>query len=134
MYFLLILFFSSLLGITFMIGRKLLMLQNGQVTFRDETETFLKAQYLETLKHSAIRAIRKYSYLGLVTTIRSYFRSVNFLKDKYQIIKTKIKNIYHRNQAGDEKKEVSKFLKMILEYKQKIRAIKHKIKEEEKVL
>jgi len=117
-----------------MIGRKLLVLQNGQTTFQDKAEIFLKPQYLETLKYSTIKATKKYSYLGLVMIIRIYFRSMNFLKDRYQMAKTKIKNIYHKNQNNDGKKEVSKFLKMISEYKQKIRAIKHKIKEEEKIL
>lgn len=139
MYFLLILFFSSLLGIIFMIGRKLLMLQNGQITYKDGTETFLKAQYLETFKHSAIKTIKKHSYLGLVTTIRLYFRSTNLLKNKYQEIKIKIKERLSKRESrlnGDlpKRQEVSKFLKMISEYKQKIRAIKHKIKEEEKNL
>jgi len=131
MYFLLILFFGSLLGITFMIGKKLLMLQNGQIIYKDSTETFLKAQYLEELKHSAIKTIKKHSYIGLVTTIRFYFHSKNFFKNKYQEVKIKIKNIRRKNQDENEKKEVSKFLKMISEYKQKIREIKHKIKEEE---
>ena len=63
MYFLLILFFGSLLGITFMIGRKLLLLQNGQMTYKDSAETFLKAQYLEELKHVAIKNIKKQDYL-----------------------------------------------------------------------
>lgn len=133
MYFLLILFFGSLLGITFMIGRKLLMLQNGQMTYKDNVETFLKAQYLQELKHSAIKTTKKYSYLGLVTTIRFYFRGINLIKNKYGEVKIKIKNIRHKNlnNISEEKREVSKFLKMISEYKQKIRVLKHKIKEEE---
>lgn len=134
MYFLLILFFGSLLGITFMIGRKLLILQNGQMTYKENAETFLKAQYLEELKYTVIKTIKKHSYTGLVAIIRFYFRGTNLLKNKYQAVKTKIKNLRSKNLKDDEKKEVSKFLKMISEYKQKIRAIKHKIKEEEKNL
>jgi hypothetical protein len=130
MYFLLILFFGSLLGITFMIGRKLLVLQNGQMTYKESAETFLEAQHLERLKHAAIKTIKKHSYNGLVLIIRLYFRGTNLLRKKYQAIKIKIKNIRSKNK-NDEKKEVSKFLKMISEYKQKIRVIKHKIKEEE---
>ncbi len=133
MYFLLILFFSSLIGITFMIGNKLLMLQNGQMTYEESAETFLKAQHLEELKHSAIKTIKKYSYAGLVATIRFYFRGIFFLKKKYQEIKIKVKSMHNKNPIKDSenKQEISKFLKIISEYKQKIRAIKHRIKEEE---
>ena len=131
MYFLLTLFFISLLGITFMIGRKLVMLQNGQV--QNKEETILKAPYLEEWKHLTIKNIKKHGYIGLVATIRFYIRSSNFLKNKYQEVKIKIKNIRSKNSNGNspEKREVSKFLKMISEYKHKIRKIKHKIKEEE---
>lgn len=123
-----------------MVGRKLAMLQSGQITYRadgEETESFLKAQYVEELKHSAIRMVKRYGYLGLVAIIRSYFRLSNLLKNKYQEIKTKIENIRLKNSSHNisrEKKEVSKFLKMISEYKYKIRELKHKIKEEEESL
>lgn len=131
MYFLLILFFGSLLGISFMIGRKLLMLQNGQVFDRDET--FLKTPYLEGLKHKTVKNIKKHGYTGLVTTIRFYIRSTNFVRKKYDEAKTAIKNIHQKklNNGKEDKKETSKFLKIISEYKHKIRNIKHKIKEEE---
>ena len=135
MYFLLILFFGSLFGITFMIGRKLLMLQNGQISYRDSAETFLKAQYFEELKHSAIKTIKKHRYTGLVTIVRVYLRSSNFIKDKYEKVKIKIINLFYKktdsNNKIKEKQEVPKFLRIISEYKNKIREIKHKIKEEE---
>jgi len=135
MYFILILFFGSLFGITFMIGRKLLMLQNGQISYRDDAETFLKAQYFEELKHSTIKTIKKHRYTGLVTIVRIYVRSSNFIKNKYEQVKIKIKNIYLKKIRSEtevkEKQEVPKFLKIISEYKNKIREIKHKIKEEE---
>jgi hypothetical protein len=129
MYFLLILFFGSLLGIIFMIGRKLVMLQNDYVVQREEI--MFEVPFLKKAKHITIKNIKKHSYIGLVATIRFYIRSTNFLKNKYQEVKTKIKS---RNKEGiidSEKKEISKFLKMISEYKHKIREIKHKIKEEE---
>ena len=118
-----------------MIGRKLLMLQNGQASYRDNAETFLKAQYFEELKHSAIKTIKKHRYTGLVTIVRIYVKSSNFIKDKYEQVKIKIKNIYHKKIGREteikEKQEVPKFLKIVSEYKNKIREIKHKIKEEE---
>jgi len=134
MYFLLILFFTSLFGIIFMIGRKLVILQNGQAFHREEI--LFKAPFFEEWKHLTIKNIRKHGYIGLVATIRFYVRSSDFLKNKYQETKIKIKNMRSKNQNGNfgEKREVNKFLKMISEYKHKIREIKHKIKEEEKNL
>lgn len=132
MYFLLILFFGSLLGITFMIGRKLMMLQNGEVLASGEA--LIKTQYLEELKVLTIKNVKKHGYTSLVATIRFYVRSTNLMKDKYQELKSKIKSLRQLNQnlAATEKKEASKFLQMISEYKHKIREIKHKIHEEEK--
>ncbi|MFA6177337.1 MAG: hypothetical protein WC694_00355 [Candidatus Paceibacterota bacterium] len=118
-----------------MIGRKLLLLQNGQITYKDNIETFLKEQYFEELKHSAIKTIKKHRYTGLVTIVRLYVKSSNFIENKYEQIKIKIKDIYHNKinngNTIKEKREVPKFLKVISEYKNKIREIKHKIKEEE---
>jgi hypothetical protein len=131
MYFLFALFFGSLLGIIFMIGRKLAMIQNGEVQISEET--FLKVPYFEEWKYVTIKNIRKHSYNVLVATVRFYIRSSSYLKNKYLEVKIKIVDIYKRNSDGDsgEKREVSKFLKLISEYKHKIRKIKHKIKEEE---
>ena len=134
MYLLLILFFGSLLGISFMIGKKVWMLQDGQIFHKDET--LLKTSHLEELKHLAVKNIKKYGYIGLVAGIRFYIRSTNPLKNKYKEVKIKIKNIHSKklNTGKEDKQEISKFLKNILEYKHKIREIKHKITEEEKKL
>jgi hypothetical protein len=133
MYFLLTLFFVSLLGITFMIGRKLLVLERGAALQKEE-EIF-KDRYFEELKNFAVKNVRKHGYTGLVASIRFYVRSSNALKNKYQNVKTNVKNLRMRksNHIAEEKREVSKFLKMISEYKHKIRQIKRKIKEEEKL-
>ncbi|MFA5778177.1 MAG: hypothetical protein WC870_01665 [Candidatus Paceibacterota bacterium] len=129
MYFLLILFFGSLLGIIFMIGRKLLMLQGGQVLAREEIS--FKTPHLEEWRHQAIKEIKKHGYAGLVATIRLYMRSSNVFKNKYQEIKVKVKDLHSKKLNIEEKREVSKFLKKISEYKNKIRKIKQKVKEEE---
>lgn len=130
MYFLLILFFGSLFGITFMIGKKVVILQDGQILHRDE---ILKDSSLEEWKHIAVQNLKKYSYTGLVKIIRFYVHFSDFLKIKYQTIKIKVKNMYVKKlqKKEIEKPEINKFLKMISEYKYKIRRIKHQIKEEE---
>lgn len=135
MYILLILFFASLLSIIFIIGRKLFLIRNGQVVIREET--VLKLPEAEKIKDFILENLKKYGHLGLVEIIRFYVKTINFSKKKYEEIKTKIKNkniLKDLNENTVEKVEVSKFLKMISEYKHKIKEIKHKIHEEEKDL
>jgi hypothetical protein len=113
-----------------MIGKKLVVLQNGQILHRDK---ILRDSSLEEWKYIAVQNLKKYSYSGLVATIRLYVHFSNFLKIKYQATKVKIKNMYVKKLQKKEarKPEANKFLKMISEYKYKIRRIKHQIKEEE---
>jgi hypothetical protein len=112
-----------------MIGRKLIMLQNGQVFQKEEIS--LRTQFLEEWKYLTVKNIKKNSYAGLVATIRFYVLGTAFVKNKLGEAKIKIKNMRKKKLNEEEKREVSGFLKKISEYKQKIREIKHKIKEEE---
>lgn len=131
MYLLLTLFFTSLLGIAFMIGRKLLLLQDGQI-IQIERSIFEDPYLLEKLQHVTIKNTKKHSFALLVSVIRLYFRTSNLTKNTYKTIKVKIENIKGgKPKDSQKKKEVSKFLKMIGDYKYKIRELKEKIKEEE---
>lgn len=130
MYFLLILFFGSLIGITFMVGRKFIILKNGQLLHAND-EVILKAPYLEEWKHLTIKNVKKYGYVLLVAFIRLYFKSSLYFKNKYEEIKGKIKNRNKKNQIEGGKKEISNFFKIISKYKHKIRRIKQQVKEEE---
>lgn len=132
MYFLLILFFSSLIAIVLMIGRKLVLLKNGKLNM--PTETSFEVPYIKETKDFAVENIKKYEHIGLVFIVKSYMQFSAFLKNKYEETKTKIKNIHlERYPNGELRKkiEASEFYKFILVYKQKIRDITHKIKEEE---
>jgi hypothetical protein len=113
-----------------MIGKKVVILQDGQILHKDE---ILKDSSLEEWKHIAVQNLKKYSYNGLVKIIRLYVHFSDFLKIKYQTVKVKVKNTYIEKLQKKEvqKPEANKFLKMISEYKYKIRRIKHQIKEEE---
>jgi hypothetical protein len=132
MYLLLILFFGSLLGIIFMIGRKLVLLQNVEVVHHYDAEEIFKDS-LEDLKHASIKHFKRYSYRGLVATVRLYVHFTNFLKNLYEATKFKIAEMWEKKakKNGVEKREVSGFLKMISDYKHKIRKIRRQIKEEE---
>ncbi|OGI57249.1 hypothetical protein A3B85_00205 [Candidatus Nomurabacteria bacterium RIFCSPHIGHO2_02_FULL_37_13] len=132
MYFLFILFFVSLISIAIMIGRKLASARNGEITEQKHSHPFVPN--LQKIKHLVFENTKKYGHLSVVAILRFYIRFSNFLKYKYEEIKIKIKNANTKNHAnGDlsEKVEVSKFLKIISDYKNKIKEIKHKIREEE---
>lgn len=129
----LILFFVSLAGIILMIGKKLILeraiLENMAIE-----KTILDIPRLGKIKDISIKRIRKYSFVLLVITIRYYVKSSNFLKkqSKGMVEKVKTKLIRKNNLSeSNEKQEVSGFLKMISDYKQKVKRIKKIIKEEE---
>lgn len=128
MYFLLILFFASLFGIILMIGKKLMMVQNGEIVI-DKGVVF-EIPFIKEVKDLTSRSTHTIINTILVVTIRLYVKITNFFKNKYrEMIVRKTEG-----QIDGEKKEISKFLKIISEYKHKIRRIKHKIKEEEESL
>ncbi len=128
-YTLLVLFFVSLISIIIMMGRKLVLLRKGTVLEQEEKE--FQIAHLDKLKNFTIVNIRKWGHNGLVTTLRFYIKSTNILKNKYQETKIKVRKMATARHANGEKKEISKFLKIIGEYKNKIREIKHRIKKEE---
>lgn len=130
MYILLILFFASLVGIIIMISQKLALIKNSDTVVIEEIT--IEFPNLQEWKISAIQNVKKYGRIGLISILRFYFRSKNIVKGQYQELRKKIKALYKKETEHVEQKvEVSKFLKMVSEYKQKIREIKHQIHEEE---
>jgi len=112
-----------------MIGRKLLALPHEQVLNHEEVR--LELPYLKEVKHITITNIKKHGYSGLVGIIRFYVRGVNIAKNKYEAFLIKIKTNRQKDKLSGQNKEISKFLKIIGDYKHKIREIKHKITKEE---
>ena len=129
MYTLLILFFISLLGIIFMIGRKLVLLKKGKISIGEQIPLIIIP--LEKVKSFTLRSIRRYGHATIVISLTLYIRGANLLKNKYRELKVKIQERNKLTQANGDKKEISKFLKIIGEYKKKIRDIKHRITKEE---
>ncbi len=130
-YILLVLFFASLFSIIFMIGKRLVLLKQEKILNLNEEKVAFELPYLKEIKHLTVTNIKKHGYAFLVMIIRFYVRGTNLLKNKYEEIKIKIKNRSQQNNLNGEKKEISKFLKIIGDYKNKIREIKHKINKEE---
>jgi len=133
MYIVLIIFFISLIGISAMIGKKLILLKNGKI---EHTERVLfDIPNLDQVKNVTVKNSKRYGYVILVETIRFYVRASILIKYIYFKTKKKIKEIYHRyfpqKIKENKEKEVSKFLRMVSDYKNKIKNIKDKIIEEE---
>ena len=131
----LILFFASLVAITILLGRKVALIRSGAAVenlgqFHPLAPDFLK------VKAWTKKGAKKYGYLATVAVLKVYVRTANFLQRAYQAVKTKIKEaiekrIKRSRELNGKRHEVSGFLKMIGEYKHKIRNLKHKIREEE---
>ncbi len=117
-----------------MIGRKLVLIKNGQVFIQEQKEINFEVPYLKEVGHLTVKNIKKYEHLALVAILRFYVRATNLLKYQYGELKNKIKTRNKKSQLKGEKQEASKFLKMISDYKHRIKEIKHRIKEEEKDL
>mgnify|MGYP001554807936 FL=1 len=130
-----IIFFASLIGITLMIGKKLVLVRELSASI-DEEKIPIEIPRIRELKDVTLKKIKKYGFVIIVITIRFYVKSLNFFKKQTTIIVYKINSKFNKkNVVNDisEKQEASKFLKMVSEYKQKIGRIKRKIKEEERV-
>lgn len=135
LYFLLVLFFSSLISIIFMIGKKLVMIKNGRYEIVEEA-TF-EIPYIKEAKDLTVEGIKKYEHLSLVFIVKSYFKFINFIKHAHVEWKNKIKNIHIKKYPNGElieKIESSKVVKFVSGYKHRIKEIVHKVKEEEKDL
>ncbi len=132
-YFILILFFTSLFSIIFMVGKKLILLKNGQIEVAEGA--LFEIPYLKELKHLIAQSIKKYEHEGLVLVVKFYLQGINLAKVGYGNLKKKIKDLHIKKQPNgevSERVEVSKFLRFVSTYKHKIIEIKHRIKEEEK--
>jgi len=132
MYFPLILFFVSLIGITVMIGKKLVLLRNQPVIITEE-EFIIQLPDLKDLRHSLTQKTKKVSYIILVRIFRLSIRSSKFLKHKYNQSTDKIKHLIRKYvpKHKETQKEVSGFLKKVSEYKNRVKEIKDKVREEE---
>lgn len=134
---LIILFLLSLAGIMVMIGRKLVLLRKGEAMTLSEQIILIELPDIEDLKKDTKKKIRRYGYVTLIIGLRVYLISSNLLKKKYSEIKDKAKVFINKYVAPkmkvreEQKQEVSKFLKRVSEYKNKIDKIKNRIKEEE---
>lgn len=138
MTFLLILFFGSLLGISFMLGQKLMVLASHAHRHKNISGVDFEIPHLEALTTGTTKELKRYGYVTLVMTMKMYVKSSNLIQEQYNNLVDKIKTARNKNMSSAEiqaaEQKVSKFLEMISDYKHKIRKIKHQITEEERNL
>lgn len=135
MYLLFIAFLASLVGITILLGRKVMLLRNGSAEVSGNGFHPLLPDMLRAREWTK-QGLKKYGYLALAIIMRFYFKFVNFLKSRYEALKETIdaklsKSSNNTPENGTAEPEASGFLKMMSDYKHKIRNLKHRIKEEE---
>jgi hypothetical protein len=116
-----------------MVWRKKALLQSGKVATEYTFEKRNEIEYLENLKKISVFNIKRSGHFMLVIILRLYLRSLNFLKEKWSELKKRIIQISETRNKNGEIAQTSKFLKVMAEYKNKIREIKHKIQEEENI-
>ena len=117
-----------------MVWRELVLVRNGQVTAVHHSHPLVPD--LRKIKYLTLKGIKRFSYVILFVTLKFFIKSSNFIKTRSMILIEELKNKLRKSNGNSldetiEKKEVSKYLKVISEYRQKIRQMKHKIKEEE---
>lgn len=134
MYIPLFLFFISLVGIMIMIGRKMSTISYGDILSNDYAHPFVPD--IQKIKETSLNVLKRAGHFSLVATLRYYVRLTNFSKSKYQSLRERIYNKIHTGGDIELKggREISKFLRIISEYKVKIRDIKQQIHEEENSL
>jgi len=129
MYFFLILFFASLLGIIFMLGWKLHALDGLPVT--EPVAPFPMPRF-DDLGDRTLKILRRLGYLCLVASIRFYVKISLWLKNKYTQMQVKLAERHQKSGDDTASPKISnKFLRVITESKRKISRIKAEIKEEE---
>lgn len=134
MYLPLILFFVSLAGIVVMVSRKLVVVRNNQTMNMQHSHPFVEE--IQKIKHLTFKSSKKIGYVVIFVTLRFFIKSSNLVKTKSKVFVKELQNKFKKNTnspSGEtiEKKESSNYLKVISEYRQKIRKIKHIIKKEE---
>lgn len=130
----LILFLASALGILLLVGRKMVLLRNGDFSIPTDFEFALEVPDFEQLRSTLQKKSRRFGYIALVIIIRLYVLGVHFLKRKLTVLwRIIVRKFKRRNKPENTEMtaEENKFLQKITAYKKRIRRIKERIKEEE---
>lgn len=124
-------FFASLVGVMIMIYRKVNHLREGRVL--EPGEFLFEIPTLADIRAKTAEKTKVAGELGLIGAVKFYLHSSNLFKALSRETKAFVKKMiyeYYSSRNKDGEHEASKFLKMVGEYKQKVRKIKRKIEEE----
>ncbi len=152
-------FFLSLIGIVVLIGHKIVRQQDSGAGDGEHLHSHLRhlVSDLQTIKYLAWNRVKRFGYLALFTVFKFSIRSINFTKTKGRMFGIFLKKMTRKfleksrlsgnlppsaagrpagtgrneQERAGEKQEVSKYLQVIFEYRQKLRRMRHRIKEEE---
>lgn len=128
------LFFVSIAGIVVLITKKLLQIEKLRIVSEDDV-FFIDVPELEDAHYVLMRKIRRGGYVALVITIRAYLlgkhHTKKFIRKGYNKIDTFLQKYRKNKGVVETKKEASKFLKVIADYKKKVNEISDQIREEE---
>jgi len=129
----LILFLISTFGIALLVGRKMLVLKNTEYSAPSDFDFLIEVPDFKEVKTILHQKSRRYGYIALVITIRTYVLMSHTLKRKSETLWQFIKRrLARRNKVKVPHEEAeNKFLTKVSEYKRRIQRIKEKIKEEE---
>ena len=129
----LLLFFASLIGIAFMLYKRVVLIRANADIVIDETPLLPD---VKEVRYIIVKNVKGYSLLIISVIIRGYVKSTLFLKNKSSEILNIVMNKLNKHEqiTTGEPKEVSGFLRAMSEYKHKIKKLKKQIIEEEKRL
>lgn len=125
------LFLVSLLGIVYMIGRKLVLVRNGQIILRDHEDAFVPD--VHKIRNFASMSMRQALYISTFLVLKLYVKTLNLFKKGYDLLKSLILYIIKTSHEKGivSKRETNKVLKAIADYKKKISIMKNRIHEGE---
>jgi len=117
-----------------MMASKLTLVRNGQ-NARIHHHSHMFNLDLERIKSASVKSMKRFGYISVFIILRLSIKGTHFLKTKTLSLVGYLQSKMKRNNGASlyesEKKEVSGYLKSIAEYRNRIRQMKHKIKEEE---
>jgi len=135
-----LLLFISLIGMITIVGKKMEFVKKRNVTLLEGENSSPLLFDVKRLEDIFMRSVKKYGYAILFIVLRLYIRYANLLKRKSLELAKKIEDRLKKSKflPGTEVKtekeyRVNKYLKMISEYQVKIRKMREKIREEERV-
>jgi hypothetical protein len=129
-------FFISLVLLATLLGYKIFRIRNGETLteYHYDIHSFIPEHVtVENTWKTMIEYGKKYGHEIITAAIRSWYRSMFFLKKNKEIMVPKIKSwIPKKHREIKQPAAVSEFLQNVAIYKAKLKKLSNEIKEEEK--